>query len=160
MKVITTITDIINPDDQYQTAYYFLHRVQFFCEGTYPANYLERVPTPMDLGTIVQKLLTGEYRSLNGFVEDCKLVIDNCKAYYIEVNDESKFMLARANRLKEAMDPLLDKLVKFDQSAKGAAAKEKAMSRSLAIKKPEKSFLKEITAELRGMEYTDRQTKV
>ena len=151
---------MINPDDQYQTAYYFLQDVQYYCGGTLPENYLETVGQPMSLASITQKICTGCYDSPREFVEDCRLVVTNCHKFYADESDEAKFMVVRANRLRDAMAPLLDKLLKFDSSAKGTAAREKAFLRVMTIKKPERKFLKEIMVELRAMEYTDKQAKV
>lgn len=152
--------DIKNPDDEYQTAYFFLYDVKYYCGGQYPEKYLERVPQPMSLMGVLQKILTGCYDDPTQFVADCRLVVSNCKAYYIDTGGESEFMLVRANRLGDAMEPLLEKLIKMDSSSKGVAAKEKAFLRCMTIKKPEKRFLKEIMAELRAAEYTDKQTMV
>jgi hypothetical protein len=160
MKIIHTLIDVINPDDSYQTSYYFLQDVKYYCGGAYPEGYLDRVRKPMSLGGITQKLVTGCYDSPNEFVSDCRSVVSNCKAFYCEEGDESTFMNSRANRLRDVMDPLLDKLLKFDSSAKGTVAKEKAFLRCMTIKKPDKKFLKEIMVELRATEYTDKQAKV
>lgn len=154
------MTDIKNPDDQFQTAYYFLHDVKYYCGGQYPENYLERVSEPMSLSGVLQKIVTGCYDNPSQFVADCRLIVTNCKAYYIDQGEESDFMLTRADRLRDAMEPLLEKLIKMDSSPKGTAAKEKAFLRCMTIKRPEKRFLREIMAELRATEYTDKLTKV
>jgi hypothetical protein len=160
IKIIHALTDVKNLDDEYQTAYYFLQDVKYYCAGEYPEHYLERVQKPMSLGGIVQKLVTGCYDSPHEFVMDCRLVVTNCKAYYCDDTDESVFMASRANRLMDVMEPLLEKLTKFDASSKGTAAKEKAFLRCMTIKKPEKKILKEVMAELRSTKYTDKQAKV
>lgn len=160
IKIIHALTDVINPDDQYQTAYYFLQDVKFYCGGVLPEGYLTKVGKPMSLAGIIQKLTTACYDTPNDFVSDCRLVVSNCKAYYNEENDESTFMLTRAKRLEDVMEPLLEKLLKFDSSAKGTAAREKAFLRCMTIKRPEKKFLKDILDELRAAEYTDKQTKI
>ena len=160
IKIIHAVTDVMNPDDQYQTAYYFLQDVQYYCGGQLPGNYLETVGQPMSLASITQKICTGCYDSPREFVEDCRLVVTNCNKFYADESDEAKFMVVRANRLMDAMTPLLEKLLKFDSSAKGTAAREKAFLRIMTIKRPERKFLKEIMVELRAMEYTDKQAKV
>jgi hypothetical protein len=160
LKIIHALTDVTNPDDQYQTAYYFLQDVQYYYGGALPEDYSVKVSTPMSLATITQKLTTGCYDSPDEFVSDCRLVVSNCKDYYTEEGDESAFMVTRANRLKDAMEPLLEKLLKFDSSPKGTAAKEKAFLKCMTIKRPDKKFLKELMMELRATEYTDKQAKI
>ena len=108
-------------------------------------------------GTIQQKLITGVYTTVAAFAADCRLVTENCKSWYAG-NDES--FVAKANRINQFLDRHLNKLMQFDQSVKGVAAKAKVKKRCMTIKKPEKDFLKGIMTELRATTYTDKAAKV
>ncbi|RKP06867.1 Bromodomain-containing protein, partial [Thamnocephalis sphaerospora] len=44
-------------------------------------DYVQIVKNPMDFSTIGQKLDTGRYTSLKGFVADIRLIFDNCRLY-------------------------------------------------------------------------------
>mmetsp|Transcript_3177 Transcript_3177/g.7062 ORF Transcript_3177/g.7062 Transcript_3177/m.7062 type:complete len:894 (-) Transcript_3177:256-2937(-) len=159
VKAIDELIQLTNPEDGLQTAWYFLHPVSYFCGGEYPDGYLDKVKKPIDLGTIIQHLLTGSYKSVGAFVADCRSVSDNCHAFYAG-NDEGEDLCNKAKRLYGSMEKNLGQLFLFDQSEKGAKAREKATSKYMTIKRPEKDFLKGIMSELRAATYTDRSAKI
>jgi len=159
VKAIDELIQMTNPEDQLQTAWFFLHPVSYFCQGNFPPGYLDKVKKPIDLGTIVQNLLSGRYKSVGAFVADCRSVTENCHAFY-EGNDEGAELCAKADRLYESMEKNLGQLFLFDQSEKGAKAREKAASKYMVIKRPEKDFLRDIMRELRAATYTDRAAKI
>jgi hypothetical protein len=80
------------------------------------AGYLDKVTTPMDLGTIEKRLLAGVYGGVEfegesakarkgnpkAFVADCKLVWRNCQAY----NDRSSEIYQWASRLAAEFESL------------------------------------------------------
>ena len=68
MKVIDEAIKLTNPDDGHQTAWFFLHPVNYFCGGQWPDGYLDKIEKPIDLGCVVQNLLLGEYDSVDEFV--------------------------------------------------------------------------------------------
>ena len=159
VKAIDSLLTITNPEDGHQTAWFFLQPVSFFCQGSFPEGYLDKVKRPIDLGTIQQKLITGCYSSVGAFVTDCRTVTENCKTFYAGTDDGKQYV-EKADRLHESMEIHLGKLVLFDRSDEGIKGREKAKSKSMAIKKPEAEFLKGIMKELRATQYTDRSTKV
>lgn len=124
----------------------------------YPPGYLEKVKEPIDLGTIVQNLLTGVYKSVGAFATDCRRVVENCNTFY-EGDEEGAMLCEKANRLLVSMDKNLNQLMAFDRSEKGAKAREKAL-RYMVIKKPEKDFLRDIMRELRAATYTDKGAQI
>lgn len=159
VKAIDELIQMTNPEDGLQTAWFFLYPVSYFCGGGYPDGYLEKVKKPVDLGTIVHDLLTGRYDNLGAFVADCRAVSENCHAYY-EGNDEGAPLCEKADRLRASMEESLGRLFLFDQSEKGARERERAASRYMTIKRPEKGFLRDIMRELRAATYTDRSAKI
>jgi len=159
INAIDSLLKVKNADDGHQTAWYFLQPVTFFCSGSYPEGYLERVNKPIDLGTITQKLMLGCYNSVGAFVADCRTVVKNCKAYYAD-RDDGELFVKRAERLEESMEIHLGELVMFDRSPDGNEAKQKAKSKCMAIDKPSKSFLEDIMRDLRATTYTDRVAKI
>ena len=159
VNALDQLLNMTNPDDGHQTAWYFLQPVNFFCGGQWPEGYLEKVKKPIDLGTIVQQLITGNYPSVAAFVENCRGVVENCRAFY-HGDAEGKVFVDRANRLNESMETTLGDLVLFDQSPEGTKAREKFASKYTTIKKPDKEFLKDIMRELRAATYTDKGTRI
>eukprot|EP00571_Detonula_confervacea_P006186 CAMPEP_0172316206 /NCGR_PEP_ID=MMETSP1058-20130122/27507_1 /TAXON_ID=83371 /ORGANISM="Detonula confervacea, Strain CCMP 353" /LENGTH=1200 /DNA_ID=CAMNT_0013030463 /DNA_START=35 /DNA_END=3637 /DNA_ORIENTATION=+ len=159
IKAVDELINMTNPEDGLQTAWYFLHPVTYFCGGQYPEGYLEKVKRPIDLGTIVQQLMAGHYNSVGAFVADCRRIVENCRAFYAG-DEEGASLCEKANRLHGSMEKNLDPLIDFDQSDKGAKAKERAAPKYIVIKRPEKDFLKNIMRELRAAKYTDKSTRL
>lgn len=113
----------------------------------------------MDLGTVIQQLITGKYASVGAFVADCRKVVENCRAFYAG-DPEGAIFVERATRLEGSMEKNLGSLFIFDQSDKGAKAREKASRCGLAIKRPEKEFLRSIMDDLRAVTFTDKVAKI
>ena len=114
---------------------------------------------PIDLGTIVQNLINGRYKSVGAFVADCKRVVDNCRSFY-EGDAEGASLLEKANRLEASMEKNLGPLLAFDQSEKAAKAKKEVALNCMVIKRPEREFLRSVMAELRAATYTDKSAKI
>lgn len=122
-------------------------------------GYLDKIKKPIDLGNIVQHLITGHYKNVGAFEADCKRVVENCNTYYAG-DEEGATLCEKANRLFDCMDKGLRGLKNIDQSDKGAKAREKAATKYMTIKQPEKDFLRGIMQELRSATYTDRAAKI
>ena len=118
-------------------------------------GYLEKVKRPMDFGTIVQNLLTGRYNNCGRFAVDCQQVLENCRVYHAG-SDEGASLCEQANRLQVSMDRSLGPLLASEQSGAAAKAREKAASKFIVIKRPEKDLLRSIVSELREATYTDK----
>ncbi len=159
LKVIDALLKITNPDDGYQTAHFFLQPVSFFCGGQWPHGYLDKVQKPIDFGTIVQNLITGGYDSSEDFAADCRLVTENCRSFY-EGSEDGPVFLEKVNRLQQTMDKQLAQLSSYEKSDKGAKAMEKARTKMMTIKKPDKEFLRAIMRDLRATTYTDKLAKI
>jgi hypothetical protein len=157
---IKAMDELVNMtgEDGFQTAWFFLQPVPYFCGGAYPAGYLDKVKEPIDLGTIVQNLLSGEYTTVEEFVTDCRKIAINCESFY-KGDAEGASLIEKSARLDRNMAKNLGELLKLDQS-KGAKAREKAAAKFITIKRPEKAFLKGIMAELRAATYTDKSAKI
>jgi len=96
---------------------------------------------------------------VGAFASDCRRVVENCRAYYAG-NDEGDEFCDKANRLEVSMVTNLGQLTSYDQSDKGAKAKEKAKSKLMTLKKPETDLLKDIMRQLRAATYTDKMAKI
>ena len=81
-----------------------------------PVNYVELnlldYPTiikhPMDLGTCKNKLLNGEYKIFQEFIDDVNLIWENCRTY----NQNGSLIVKKANALDKKMRTLIDKQFK------------------------------------------------
>lgn len=69
-------------------AWPFLQPVDW--QGLGLKDYPEIVPRPMDLGTMKQKLESGQYYDAEGFYRDFKLIISNCVKYNGSESDVGK----------------------------------------------------------------------
>lgn len=90
---------------------------------------------------------------------DCRKIVENCQSFYAG-DEEGTPLLEKANRLNANMEKNLGHLFIVDQSEKGTKAKEKAATKYMAIKRPEKDFLRGIISELRAATYTDKSAKI
>jgi len=133
-----------------------LHPVSFFFGGQFPADYLEKIKTPMDFGTVVSKLLTGEYQSVGIFAQDCRLVCENCKKYYADKAEGSIF-IEQANRLMGVIVEEVRSIVRSDQQRGLLPASPPTPTR---IPVPPKELLRSILKDLRNTSYTSRINKV
>jgi len=163
LSLLDTLLNMTNPNDGQktagqQTAHFFMHPVHFYCLGALPQDYLSKVQTPMDFGTITSRLFEGEYQDVSEFIEDCRLVIDNCRTYYAG-REEGKTYIESADRMDGLMAQQLNALKRYDESAAGKREKE-AVVPPLFIPTPSAAFLMSIMKEIREMQYTDKFTKV
>ena len=158
LSLLDTLLNMTNPNDGNQTAYFFMHPVSYYLAGALPEGYLAKVQTPMDFGTITSRLFEGEYQDVSEFIEDCRLVVDNCRTYYAG-REEGKVFLELADRMDGLMAQQLNALKRYNESAAGKREKEAAVP-PLFIPAPSSAFLLSIMKEIRSMQYTDRLTKV
>lgn len=158
VKAIDELLNMTNPEDGFQTAWFFMQPVTFFCGGVYPEGYLDKVKEPIDLGTIVQNLFSAQYTTLGMFISDCRKVATNCRKFY-EGDPNSTTLIEQSERLDKNMEKNLGQLMKLDQT-KGAKAREKYETKIMVIKRPEKDFLRGIMTELRAATYTDKSAKI
>ncbi len=161
VSVLDTLCNLTNPNDGLPTAYFFLHPVSVYCGGNFPVDYLEKVPRPMDFGTVTSLLIEGHYQTVEAFAADCRLVVGNCMSYYGGRAD-GREIIEQANRLNAILSQQLDALIRYDQSPTGAAAKSSASSYTATVKleKPPEALLMSILAEMRLVQYTDKATQV
>lgn len=158
LSLLDTLLNMTNPSDGHQTAHYFMHPVSFYLGGVFPPDYLSKVKTPMDFGTVTSNLIEGTYQSVSDFAADCKLVVDNCRTYYAG-REDGKIFIELANTLDGLLVQQLTALVRYDNSATGAREKVSPVA-PLNIPRPSQSFLMSILGEVREMKYTDKGTKV
>jgi cell division septation protein DedD len=161
LSILDTLYNLTNPEDGQPTALYFLFPVSFYCGGQFPPDYLDKVSQPMDFGTVTAKLIEGQYLSVGEFEADCKLVIENCMAYYGGTAD-GKVFTDQANRLKVVLQQQMDALNRYMKSPAGAAAQRQAQLAvsSVHFPKPPIPVLLGIMEELKALKYIDKATKV
>ncbi len=159
LEILDAVVGLRNPDDNRQTAHFFLHPASvFYLDGKVPQDYTDRVKNPMDFGTITSNLIEGTYQTVDAFVKDCKLVSSNCKAYHQD--PEAEYVI-QASRLEEFLSQKLDNLLQFDKSGKGVEARKMASSPAvLALLKPPNAFYTSMLDELRSSNYKDKSTNV
>ena len=161
VNVIDTLYNLTNKEDRNPTAYYFMHPVSFFFGGTLPADYLHKAPKPMDFGTVTSQLMEGQYKTLDQFQSDCRLVITNCIAYYGGMADTS--FCDQASRLSQVLEQQLGGLNRYMKSSAGLSAQNAAVlgiSTATLLPKPQIPLLLSILVELRDQKYTDKATKI
>ena len=161
LSVLDTLYNLTNPSDGQPTALYFLFPVSFYCGGHFPADYLEKVKKPMDFGTVTKNLLEGNYSTIEEFETDCRLVIENCIVYY-GGREDGKIFTEQANRLNAVLEQQMTALKKYLKSSTGERLRrsaQMAVSES-TLPKPPVHLLLGILEELRGLNYTDRATKI
>ena len=156
LGILDKILEIKNPNDQLQTAHFFLHPVSFFYHGDWPSDYLTKITTPMDFGTVVSNLIEGDYQKVAEFVTHCNLVWENCILYN---GGKELFLTEKAERLKEFGNEQFDALLKLDQN-ECDIKKNTGYRPSVEVARPEEDFLLKILHDLRLTTYTDRWTKV
>ena len=160
LGILDALLNVTNPTNGHQTAHFFLHPASYFFGGTFPPDYRAKISKPMDLGTVTSNLVEGVYQSVADFNHDCRLVIANCLEYYSDRADGSEFT-RQATHLRELMSQQLDALVRYDQSPNAVQARAAAVSYStVRLAKPPQGLLLSILTELRGVQYTDRLTKL
>lgn len=161
LSVLDTLYNLTNPGNEQPTVLYFLYPVSFYCGGQFPPDYLDKVSKPMDFGTVTKNLIEGEYTSVEQFGADCRLVIENCMAYYGE-REDGKIFTEMANRLKDVLQQQLDALTRYLKSPAGEPLKSRAAAAvtTFSLPKPPIPLLMGTLEELRALKYTDRGTKV
>ena len=159
--VLDNLMNLRNPTDGQPTAYYFLHPVSVYCGGQFPPDYLQKVTKPMDFGTVTAKLVEGQYSRVEDFQSDCKLVLENCVAYYGGTED-GKVFVEQASRLKGVLQQQLNMLNRYLQSPAGQLAQKQAQMQVTvsSFPKPPIPLMLGIIEELRALKYTDKMTKV
>ena len=115
----------------------------------------------MDFGTVTARLIEGQYRNVDEFQKDCKLVLENCVAYY-GGREDGKLFVEQANRLKAVLQQQLDALNRYIKSPAGQSAQKQAQLQTtlLSFPKPPISLMLSIIEEMRALKYTDKDTKV
>ena len=161
LNVLDTLYNLTNNSDGQPTALYFLYPVSFYCGGQFPTDYLEKVPVPMDFGTVTAHLIEGQYTSADQFAADCRLVLDNCHIYY-GGRDDGKVFTEQANRLAQVLNQQLDALNRYLKSTTGEQQRKAAATSvtTVTLPKPPVPLLQSVLEDLRGMKYTDKATKV
>jgi Bromodomain len=161
LSVLDTLYNLTNPGNEQPTVLYFLYPVSFYCGGQFPPDYLDKVSKPMDFGTVTKNLIEGEYTSVEKFGADCRLVIENCMAYYGE-REDGKIFTEMANRLNDVLQQQLDALTRYLKSPAGEPLKSRAATAVtiFSLPKPPIPLLMGTLEELRALKYTDRGTKV
>ena len=77
-------------------------------EGLGLLDYPKVVTHPMDLGTCKNKLLNGEYKIFQEFIDDVNLIWENCRKY----NVQGSAIVKKANTLDKKIRQLIDKQFK------------------------------------------------
>jgi hypothetical protein len=83
-------------------------------------DYFEKITTPMDLGTMQEKMNCGEYASEEEFLTDIKQIFRNCYTYW----PERHYMRTTCVRLREAFEE------KYREMDRWIAKKREISSRS------------------------------
>ena len=91
-------------------AYDFLAPVDYMGLGL--PDYPKIIKKPMDLGTVKDNLLKGEYNTIREFMEDITLIWQNCRTF----NMQGSEIVKMANRLEKKFKILLEKQFKNYQS--------------------------------------------
>ena len=115
---ISTMQNILNNLKELKFAEPFLEPVDWKAWGL--IDYPEVIKKPMDLGTISQKVNEGEYDSIDSFIQDIQLVIDNCTTY----NDKKAEVYKQAIKLQRALDREISKLKTEEKDEAAGASKE------------------------------------
>ena len=82
----------------------------------------------MDLGTVKQNLLNGEYKIFQDFMSDISLIWRNCRTY----NQPGSEIVKMANHCDKKMKSLIDKQFK-NMKPKGESSKNKNENSTLAL---------------------------
>jgi len=158
-KVVDALDQLltVTTSDGHLIAHYFLHPPSsYFFRGTYPMDYLEKIPTPMDLGTVTSKLMEGAYQTLDDLIRDIELIHSNCSLYYKDKEGpdrENTLIIGQALKVGQILVGKIQPLKTLERSAPG--------SKNLVdIKKPPQTILKRVLQDLRATSFTDKFTKV
>jgi bromodomain-containing factor 1 len=119
---------------------------------------MEKVPKPMDFGTVTANLLEGKYQSCDDFCNDCRLVVSNCTEYY-RGREDGKMYIEQASRLNEVLSQQIEQLSRYVRSSRGLADQARANA-PVVLLQPPVSVLLSTLEELRALKYTDKATKI
>ena len=114
-KKLIKIFDTMEKDSQ---SYEFLQPVDYVALKI--LDYPTIITHPMDLGTVKQNLLNGEYKIFQDFMSDINLIWKNCRTYNLPGSEIVKM----ANHCEKKMRTLIDKQFK-NMKPKGESAKNK-----------------------------------
>ena len=114
-KKLLKVFETIEKDNQ---SYEFLQPVDYIALKIF--DYPKIITHPMDLGTVKQNLLNGEYKIFQDFMSDINLIWKNCRTYNIPGSDIVKM----ANHCDKKMRTLIDRQFK-NMKPKGESAKNK-----------------------------------
>ena len=103
LKKLEEIIDKVIND---KNAFDFREPVDY--EGLGLSDYPKIIQHPMDLGTCKNKLLNGEYKIFQEFIDDANLIWENCRIY----NQAGSLIVKKANSLDRKMSQLIDKAFK------------------------------------------------
>lgn len=115
IKKLEKIFDTMEKDNQ---SYEFLQPVDYVALKI--LDYPTIITHPMDLGTVKQNLLNGEYKIFQDFMSDINLIWKNCRTYNLPGSEIVKM----ANHCDKKMKSLIDKQFK-NMKPKGESAKNK-----------------------------------
>ena len=85
-------------------AHWFLKPVDYIALNI--PHYPNVITSPMDLGTIENKLTANVYKGMEEFVADCKLVVDNCVTF----NGKDNLVAQQAVQLLGVMQKHMEKV--------------------------------------------------
>ena len=122
-KKLIKIFDTMEKDNQ---SYEFLHPVDYVALNI--LDYPKIITHPMDLGTVKQNLLNGEYKIFQDFMSDISLIWRNCRTY----NQPGSEIVKMANHCDKKMKSLIDKQFK-NMKPKGESSKNKNENSTLAL---------------------------
>ena len=122
-KKLMKIFDTIEKDKQ---SYEFLQPVDYVALKI--LDYPTIITHPMDLGTVKQNLLNGEYKIFQDLMSDINLIWRNCRTYNLPGSEIVKM----ANHCDKKMKSLIDKQFK-NMKPKGESAKNKSESSTLTL---------------------------
>ena len=112
---IQKIFSVLENDPQ---SYDFLEPVDYITLNL--LDYPTIIKHPMDLGTCKNKLLNGEYKIFQEFIDDVNLIWENCRTY----NLQGSQIVKKANALDKKIRQLIDKQFK-NAKAKTESSKNK-----------------------------------
>ena len=103
---IKKLEEIFSKMEKDKNAIGFLEPVDY--KGLKLFDYPDVVKNPMDLGTCKNKLLNGEYKIFQEFMDDINLIWDNCRLYNMSESDIVKC----GNNCEKKMRQLIEKQFK------------------------------------------------
>ena len=122
-KKLIKVFDTMEKDNQ---SYEFLQPVDYVALKL--LDYPTIITHPMDLGTVKQNLLNGDYKIFQDFMSDINLIWKNCRTY----NQPGSEIVKMANHCEKKMKTLIDKQFK-NMKPKGESAKNKIENSLLTL---------------------------